>query len=163
MDGRGGSVDESTRVCPPTWLRSASNFAKTRFRRSPSTQFSTRKTFVHEIFRSRKSFLAFLSWFWSLQRKTDLKINFLAIFCSRCKYSELRTTKNRKKYVRLRSIATACKLYPPRTVPPQSGRVISIFSISAHCVSLARTHNSSRRHFRPFLAVWGLDAQMIMS
>ena len=36
----GVEVDPSTSVGPRTWLRSPRNFAKTRFRRSPSSQFS---------------------------------------------------------------------------------------------------------------------------
>ena len=39
----GRCVDVLMRVCPRTWLRSARNFAKTRFRRSPLNQFSANK------------------------------------------------------------------------------------------------------------------------
>jgi len=95
-------LDRASPICTQTWLRSARNFAKTRFRRSPSNQFSAKKNVFGEIFRSRKSFFAFLGWFWGLQRKTDLIINFLAIFCSRWTYYELCTTKTRRKYLRLR-------------------------------------------------------------
>ena len=128
------SVDASTPVCPQTWLGSSRNFAKTRFRRSPSTQCSANKNFFGKIFRSRKSFYAFLVQFWRLDRQTDLTINFLAIFRSRCTYYELCTTKNRRKCVRRRSGVRFGS--PPVQYPPfafglffeafRDGRMVSI-------------------------------------
>ena len=41
---------------PPGWLRSASNFGKTRFRWSPTFDFSTPKTFLRPKFLSDKIF-----------------------------------------------------------------------------------------------------------
>ena len=118
VTGRGGNVDASTPVGPQTWLRSPRNFAKTRFRRSPSIQFSAKNIFFGEIFRSRKSFYAFVGQFWALDRQTDLTINFLAIFRSRCTYYELCTTKNRQNFVRLRPRVFNAVADPPCFWPP---------------------------------------------
>ena len=69
----GVGVDVSTSVGPRTWLRSARNFAKTRFRRSPSIQFSAKKKQTGEIFRSRKSFFAFWAGFEASSEKRTSK------------------------------------------------------------------------------------------
>ena len=66
------------------------------------SNFRPKKFFSARFFRSRRSFFAFLARFWSLQRKTDLEIIFLAIFRSRWTYYELCTTKFHQKYVRRR-------------------------------------------------------------
>ena len=100
---RGVEVDPSTSVGPRTWLRSPRNFAKTRFRRSPSIQFSAKQKKIGEIVRSRKSFYAFEVQFWRIYGDTDLNGDFLAFVRSRCTYYELCTTKNRRKYIRRRS------------------------------------------------------------
>ena len=84
---------------PQTWLQSASNFAKTRFRQSPSIQFSAKKVSFAENFPSPTSFFTFLVQFWRIHRQADLKIKSLAIFRSRWTYSEVCTTKARRKYV----------------------------------------------------------------
>ena len=110
----GVNVDASTPVSPQTWLRSPRNFATTRFRRSPSIQFSARKKKIGEIFQSWKSFYAFLAQFWRIYGETDLNGDFLAIFRSRCTYFELCTTKNRRKYMS----ALWGLRYPPCPVPP---------------------------------------------
>ena len=57
--------------------------------------FGEQKKLVDEIFRSRTSFFASFGQFWRIWRLTDLKINFLALFCFRCTYSGVCTTKNR--------------------------------------------------------------------
>ena len=117
----GVGVDASTPVCPQTWLRSARNFAKTRFRRSPSIQFSAKKIFFGDIFWSRQSFYAFLGWFWRIYGKTDLTIDFLAVFRSRCTYYELCTTKNCRKSIRRRSeLCDALTRTPPVSDPPNA-------------------------------------------
>ena len=101
--GEGGvGVVLSTPVDPQTWLRSARNFAKTRFRQSPSFQFSAKKIFFDVIFRPRDICFAFLSQFWRLDMQTDLRIECLAIFRSRWTYYELCTTKKLAKIARLR-------------------------------------------------------------
>ena len=53
-----------------------------------------------EIFRYGNFFGRVLVRIWRSYVKTDVKIGFLVIFCSRLTYSELRTTKNRPKNVR---------------------------------------------------------------
>ena len=52
------------------------------------------------IFRYGNFFGRVLVRIWRSYVKTDVKIGFLVIFCSRLTYSELRTTKNRPKNVR---------------------------------------------------------------
>ena len=79
---------------PRTWLRSASNFAKARFRQSPTFYFSTPKKQIGKFFGSKNQFfinLARFSWSWS---QMDIKISFSVKFCFRYKYSEVCTTKN---------------------------------------------------------------------
>ena len=53
-----------------------------------------------EIFRYGNFSGRVLVRIWRSYVKTDVKIRFLVIFCSRLTYSELRTTKNRPKNVR---------------------------------------------------------------
>ena len=65
--------------------------------------FRPKKFWGDEIFWSRKSFYAFLGWFWRIYGKTELTVDFLAVFRSRFTYSELCTTKNCRKYICLRS------------------------------------------------------------
>ena len=50
------------RLPPRGWLRSASNFGKTRFRRSPTFHFSRLKIFCWQNFRRKISSEKFLSW-----------------------------------------------------------------------------------------------------
>ena len=79
---------------PRTWLRSASNFGKTRFGRFATFHFSTSKIFFREFFGSK---ILFFDIFVRISRSyafLDFKIRLLAIFCSRYTYSELCTAKN---------------------------------------------------------------------
>ena len=59
----------STRVFPQTWLRSARDFAKTRFRRSPSNQFSAKKKFSPRFFGLGNHFWSFWAGFGSSSQK----------------------------------------------------------------------------------------------
>ena len=88
----------------PTCSRSFSTFSRS-FRRETlrkrvsddSRQLNVRRTtfFFDDLFSRRTSFFVFLGQFWSFYRQTDLTINFPAIFCFRCSYYEVCTTKNR--------------------------------------------------------------------
>ena len=77
-----------------TWLGSARNFAKTRFRRFPTFDFSTPKKKIGENFGPKISFFDDLAWFLSSHSRTDLKISFPVKFCFRYTYPEVCTTKN---------------------------------------------------------------------
>ena len=114
---RWGAVDVPMPVCPQTWLRSARNFAKTHFRRSPSNKFLPQKNVFDKNFRSRYTCFAFLGQFWRLDRQTDLKIEMLAIFRSRCTYSDACTTEKSQNYVRRRpkvwDLSTLSEHTPP--------------------------------------------------
>ena len=113
----GCCVDVPMSIWPRTWLRSARNFGKTRFRRSPSSQFSANKIFFAKIL-SRKSFYNFLVQFWRIYGETDVNGEFLAIFRSRWTYSRLSTTKNRPKSVRRRpEVCEVSTQHPPCPAP----------------------------------------------
>ena len=78
---------------PRNQLRSASNFAKTRFRRSPTFHFSTPKKFSGEFFVSKFQFFAILTRFLRSYGQTDLKICLPVKFRSRCTFPEVCMTK----------------------------------------------------------------------
>ena len=65
-------IDVSTPVGPRTWLGSARNFAKTRFRRSPSNQFSAKKKKSARFFGLGNRFRPFWAGFGgSSQKRTS--------------------------------------------------------------------------------------------
>ena len=64
--------------------------------------FRPKKKIVDEFFWRQTTFFAFMSQFSRPDRQTDLKIESLALFRFKCTYYEVCTTKNRRKYVRLR-------------------------------------------------------------
>ena len=72
-DEGGISVGASTPVGPRTWLRLARNFAKTRFRRSPSIQFSTKIFFSARFFGLGNRFLLFWEGFGASSEKQTSK------------------------------------------------------------------------------------------
>ena len=103
------------------WLRLGWDLAKTRFRRSPTFQFSTKKKNFDENLWSRKSFFTFLGRFWRIYEQTDLKIKSLALFRSRCTYSEVCTTKKPQKMSVGRPKSNIRQRYRPLNIPPPSG------------------------------------------
>ena len=106
---------------PRGWLRSASNFAKTRFRRFLTFHFSMSKNFFDKTFSKKFGvggkfcfanfsdkffcFLVFVGQFWRIYMKTDVTGRFLAIFCFRYTYDEFCTTPKHRKYVRFSNAA----------------------------------------------------------
>ena len=80
-------------VTPRTWLGSARNFAKTRFRRFRAFRFSTQFFFFGKIFGLKFSFFVDLAWFSKIYGRTDVKISFLVKFCFRWTYPEVCTSK----------------------------------------------------------------------
>ena len=76
------------------------------FQTIPVNSIFGEKKNVDDIFRSRTSFFAFFGQFWRIWRLTDLKINFLALFCFRCTYSGVCTTKHWRKNVCLKILTS---------------------------------------------------------
>ena len=75
-------------------------------KRFRNRKISPKTKILGEIFRSQKSFYAFLGWFWRIYGKMDLTIDFLAVFRSRCTYYELCTTKNCQNNVTTSSLSS---------------------------------------------------------
>ena len=83
--------------------------------------FGEKKIVFDKNFRRRTSFLTIWGQFWRIYRQTDLKIKSLALFRSRWTYSEVCTTKARRKYVRRRpGIPDAPTPTPPELDPPSA-------------------------------------------
>ena len=91
-----------TAVYPPNMAPIGAKLCQNAFQVIPDISFFDAKKKFDKIFWSRQSCFAFLSQFWRSDRQTDLKMKLLAIFRSRCTYSEVWKTKNWRKYALLR-------------------------------------------------------------